>query len=64
MSSLVELRREGDVFILSMNHGDNRISKRLADELNAHLDTVERFSCSFIHDSLVFCAGQKEQLHS
>jgi len=48
MSSLVELRREGDVFILSMNHGDNRISKRVADELNAHLDTVERFSWSFV----------------
>ena len=48
MGSLVELRREGDVFILSMNHGDNRISKRVADELNAHLDTVERFSWSFV----------------
>ena len=39
--SLVDLRRDGDVFVLTMRAGENRFNRESVDALNATLDTVE-----------------------
>jgi enoyl-CoA hydratase/carnithine racemase len=41
---LVDLRRDGDVFILTMCAGENRFNRTSVDALNAALDTVEASS--------------------
>ncbi len=40
----IDLRRDGDVFILTMNSGDNRFNRGFLDALNGALDEVERES--------------------
>ena len=40
--SLVDLRREGHVFVLTMRNGENRFNRQSLDALNDALDTVER----------------------
>jgi enoyl-CoA hydratase/carnithine racemase len=39
---MIELSRDGDVFVLTMNDGENRFNARFLDELNRCLDEVER----------------------
>ncbi len=41
---LVDLRRDGDVFVLTMRAGENRFNRASIDALNAALDTVEESS--------------------
>lgn len=41
---MVDLQREGDVFILSMRSGENRFNGAFLDALNTAWDTVERSS--------------------
>ena len=40
--SIVELRREGEVFVLSMRAGENRFNRDFVDAVNAALDEVEK----------------------
>lgn len=40
--SIVELRREGEVFVLAMRAGENRFNRDFVDAVNAALDEVER----------------------
>lgn len=40
--ALIDLRREGAVFVLTMRSGENRFNRSFLDELNAALDEVER----------------------
>ena len=40
----IDLRREGDVFVLTMNAGENRFNRPFLNELTAALDEVERSS--------------------
>lgn len=40
----IELRREGDVFVLTMNAGENRFNRPFLNEISAALDEVERSS--------------------
>ena len=42
--STVDLRREGDVFVLTMQSGENRFNRSFLDALNTALDAVERSS--------------------
>jgi enoyl-CoA hydratase/carnithine racemase len=39
--ALVEITREGDVFVLAMQGGENRFNRSFVDALNGALDTVE-----------------------
>jgi enoyl-CoA hydratase/carnithine racemase len=39
--SIVELKREGDVFVLAMRAGENRFNRGSVDAINAALDEVE-----------------------
>ncbi len=39
--SLVDLRREGSIFVLTMQRGENRFNRPFLDALNAAFDTVE-----------------------
>jgi len=41
---LVDLRRDGDVFVLTMRAGENRFNRPFVDAFNAALDTVEASS--------------------
>lgn len=38
---MIELSRDGDVFVLRMNAGENRFNAQFIDELNQRLDEVE-----------------------
>ena len=40
--SIMDLKRQGDVFILSMQSGENRFNRTFIDALNEALDTVEK----------------------
>jgi enoyl-CoA hydratase/carnithine racemase len=40
--ALIDLRREADVFVLTMNAGENRFNRAFLDAINAALDEVER----------------------
>ncbi len=40
----LDLTRDGSVFVLTMNAGENRFNRSFVDELNATLDEVERAS--------------------
>ena len=42
--ALLDLRREGDVFVLTMNAGENRFNRSFLTALHAVLDEVERSS--------------------
>ncbi|MGH7803209.1 MAG: enoyl-CoA hydratase-related protein [Candidatus Binatia bacterium] len=39
--SIVDLRREGDVFVLTMNAGENRFNRPFVDAMSAALDEIE-----------------------
>jgi enoyl-CoA hydratase/carnithine racemase len=39
---MIELERDGDVFVLRMKDGENKLNRPFLDELNAKLDEVER----------------------
>ena len=39
--SIVDLRREGDVFVLTMNAGENRFNRPFVDAISAALDEIE-----------------------
>jgi enoyl-CoA hydratase/carnithine racemase len=39
--SIIDLKKQGDVFILSMQSGENRFNRTFVDALNEALDTVE-----------------------
>jgi len=39
---MIELERQGDVFVLTLNAGENRFSPALIDALGARLDEVEK----------------------
>ena len=39
---MIELQREGDVFVLRMKGGENRINQSFLDDFNQALDEVER----------------------
>ena len=39
---MIDLRRENDVFVLTMNDGENRINGRFVDAFSSALDEVER----------------------
>lgn len=41
---MLDLRREGSVFVLTMQNGDNRFNRTSLDALNGALDEVERSS--------------------
>ena len=38
---MIDLRRDGDVFVLTMQAGENRFNRPFLDALNRALDTVE-----------------------
>ncbi|MBI4965013.1 MAG: enoyl-CoA hydratase/isomerase family protein [Desulfomonile tiedjei] len=40
--SIVDLKKEGDVFILTMQSGENRFNRTFIDAMNEALDTVEK----------------------
>lgn len=40
--SIVDLKKEGDVFILTMRSGENRFNRTFIDAMNDALDTVEK----------------------
>lgn len=40
----IDVTREGTVFVLTMNAGENRFNRRFVDDLSAALDEVERSS--------------------
>ncbi|MEW6533973.1 MAG: enoyl-CoA hydratase/isomerase family protein [Thermodesulfobacteriota bacterium] len=40
--SIVDLKKEGDVFILTMHSGENRFNRTFINAMNEALDTVER----------------------
>lgn len=40
--ALIDLKREGAVFVLTMRAGENRFNRRFLDDFNAALDEVER----------------------
>jgi enoyl-CoA hydratase/carnithine racemase len=40
--NIVDLKKEGDVFILSMNSGENRFNRTFIEAMNEALDTVEK----------------------
>ena len=42
--SIVDLKKEGDVFILTMQSGENRFNPTFIDAMNQALDTVEKSS--------------------
>jgi enoyl-CoA hydratase/carnithine racemase len=42
--SIVDLRREGDVFVLAMKNGENRFNRASIDAINGALDEVEASS--------------------
>jgi len=42
--SIVDLKKEGDVFILTMQAGENRFNRTFIDAMNQALDTVEKSS--------------------
>ncbi len=42
--SIIDLKKQGDVFILSMQSGENRFNRTFIDALNEALDTVENSS--------------------
>lgn len=44
--AIIDLRRDGDVFVLTMNAGENRFNRPFLNEINAALDEVERSSGS------------------
>jgi enoyl-CoA hydratase/carnithine racemase len=41
---IVDLKKEGDVFILTMQSGENRLNRNFIDAMNQALDTVEKSS--------------------
>ncbi|MBA4394049.1 MAG: enoyl-CoA hydratase [Desulfobacca sp.] len=41
---LVDLKREGEIFILTMNSGENRFNRPFIEAMNQALDTVEQSS--------------------
>ena len=47
---MIDLRRENDVFVLTMNDGENRINGRFVDGFSSALDEVERYrgNCSLV----------------
>jgi enoyl-CoA hydratase/carnithine racemase len=44
MSAMIDLRRDGDVFVLTMQAGENRFNRPFLDALNKAIDTVETTS--------------------
>jgi enoyl-CoA hydratase/carnithine racemase len=42
--SIVDLRKEGDIFILTMQSGENRLNRTFIEAMNQALDTVEKSS--------------------
>jgi enoyl-CoA hydratase/carnithine racemase len=40
--AVVELKKEGDVFLLVMSKVDNRFNRSFLKEMNQALDTIER----------------------
>jgi enoyl-CoA hydratase/carnithine racemase len=42
--SIVDLKKEGDIFILTMQSGENRFNRTFIDAMNQALDTVEKSS--------------------
>ncbi len=42
--SIIDLTKEGDVFILTMKSGENRFNRTFIDAMNEALDTVEKSS--------------------
>lgn len=40
---MIDITKDGDVFVLTMNAGENRFNRRFIDALNAALDEVEAF---------------------
>src|SRR5687767_2386349 len=47
---MIDLRRENDVFVLTMNDGENRINGRFVDAFSSALDEVERYpgACALV----------------
>jgi len=41
---MIDLRRDGSVFVLTMQAGENRLNRPFLDALNRALDTVEASS--------------------
>ena len=41
---IIDLRKEGDVFILTMHSGENRFNRAFVDAMNEALDSVEKSS--------------------
>jgi enoyl-CoA hydratase/carnithine racemase len=42
--SIVDLKKEGDVFVLTMQSGENRLNRTFIEAMNQALDTVEKSS--------------------
>ena len=38
---MIDLRREGSVFVLTMQAGENRFNRPFLDAMNAALDSIE-----------------------
>ena len=47
--AMVDLQREGSVFILTMQSGENRFNRPFLDALNEAFDTIERSGGSGHH---------------
>ena len=47
---MIDLRRDNDIFVLTMNDGENRINGHFVEGFNAALDEVERYpgACSLV----------------
>ena len=42
--NIIDLKKEGDVFILTMNSGENRFNRTFIEAMNEALDSVEKSS--------------------
>jgi enoyl-CoA hydratase/carnithine racemase len=58
--SIVDLKKEGDVFILTMQSGENRFNRTFIDAMNQALDTVGKSS----GPAALITIGGEKKFHS
>jgi enoyl-CoA hydratase/carnithine racemase len=58
--ALIDLEREGDIFLLTMNGGENRFNRTFIEAMNQALDTVEQSS----GPAALVTAGGEEKFYS
>jgi Delta3-Delta2-enoyl-CoA isomerase len=57
---MIDLRREGSVFVLTMQAGENRFNRQFVDRMNAALDSVEASSGR----AALVTVGEQEKFYS